>query len=104
MTLLLIWLGGVALVLPGLGATAALRGNPRTFVTLDMAAVIFGLVAVAPGLCTSLVIGVLHLVAGAPLVQFEGPVSPGGIAASVASPAALCPIDTKSVGLGKRVS
>ena len=89
MTVLMVGLGAVALVLPGLGAAAALRGSPRSFVALDTAAILFGLVSVATGLGTSAAVGALHVAAGASLAQFEGHIAPGGIVASVGSLAAL---------------
>lgn len=79
MTLLLVGLGTVALVLPGLRPSLSLRGDPRWFVPLDTATLTFGLAAVAAGLGLSAAVGAAHVVASGSLMRFEGHVAPGGI-------------------------
>lgn len=81
MTLLLVGLGTVALVLPGLRPSLSLRSDPRWFVPLDTAALTFGLAAIAAGLSLSAAVGAAHLAASGSLPGFEGHIAPGGIVA-----------------------
>lgn len=85
MTVLLVGLGGVALVLPGLRPSLSLRGNPRWFAPLDAIALALGAAAVLAGLTLSAAVGVLHLVTGTALARYDGHLAPGGLAASIAS-------------------
>lgn len=85
MSLLLVGLGFVALVLPGIRPSLSLRGNPRWFAPLDAMALGVGGAAVVAGLGLSAAIGVVHIVTGAPLARYEGHLAPGGVVASFAS-------------------
>lgn len=102
MSLLLVGLGMVALVLPGLRPSLSLRGDPRWFVSLDTAALTFGLAALAAGLGLSAAVGAAHVAAGSSLLRFEGHVAPGGIVASALSGALLVIVGVRLAALTRR--
>lgn len=102
MTVLLVGLGAVALVLPGLRPSLSLRGHPRWFVPLDTAALSFGLAAVAAGLGLSVAVGAAHIAAGSSLLRFEGHIAPGGIVASSLSGALLAVLAGRFAVIARR--
>lgn len=104
MSLLLILLGAVALVLPGLRPTLALKGDPRWFVPLNTLAVTLGLMSIVAGLSLSAAVGGLHLAAGASLARYDGHLALGGIPASLISAAALVTLAGRLACLGWRAS
>lgn len=95
-------LGAVALVLPGLCPSLAMRGDPRWLVPLGTMALTLGLASIAAGLALSTAVGVLHLVERASLAQYEGHLAPGGIVASALAASALAVLGGRIILIGRR--
>ena len=102
MSVLLLALGLMALVLPGLCPSLTMRGNPHWLVPLDVTALALGMVSIAAGLSISVGVGVLHLVERASLAQYEGHLAPGGIVASGLAATVLTALAWRVMQAGRR--
>lgn len=98
MSVALVVVGVVALALPGLRSAHLWRGRPQWFAPMNAVALGLGVAAVTLGLAVSVGVGIVHLAAGASLLNYHGHLAPGGIVASAVGAILLAFVAVRAVG------